>query len=63
MEGQRGIEKAQVAKELSLLETLNQVLQQRLQEKEAEIARQKDEISLLKLEQASQASIFLDNGH
>ena len=27
MEGQRGIEKAQVAKELSLLETLNQVLQ------------------------------------
>ena len=63
MEGQRGIEKAQVAKELSLLETLNQVLQQRLQEKEAEIARQKDEISLLKLEQASQASIYLHNGH
>lgn len=52
MESQRGIEKAQVAKEHSLLETLNQVLQQRLKEKEAEIERQKDEINLLKLEKA-----------
>ena len=62
MEGQRGFEKAQVAKEHSLLEALNQVLQQRLNEKEAEIARQKDEISFLKLERC-EASIYLPNSH
>ena len=62
MEGQRGFEKAQVAKEHSLLEALNQVLQQRLNEKEAEIARQKDEISFLKLER-TEAGIYLLNSH
>ena len=50
MQEQRGIEKTQVAKEHALLETLNNVLQQRLAEKESEIKKQNDEIKCLKLE-------------
>ena len=43
-------QKAQVAKEHALLETLNKVLQQRLSEKESEIEKQNDEIKFLRLE-------------
>ena len=50
MQEQRGMEKAQVAKEHELLETLNKVLQQRLSEKESEIEKQNDEIEFLRLE-------------
>ena len=46
----KGAEKAQVAKEHSLMEKLNQVLQKSLTEKESKIEELKDEIAKIKNE-------------
>ena len=50
IEDLKGSEKAQVAKEHSLLEELNQVLQKSMTEKESKIQEQKNELDMVRKE-------------